>query len=280
MRCAWLCATGAVLGCGGGGSSSDAGTADTGMPDTGTPDTETRDAEMPDTGALDTGLPDPGPHSLTLAATSDTFINSGNPDNNNGASLSIYAGVDGHGGVMRGLILFTLPMELRGLATVTSVELKMTLRAFGNGTPGPEVVESLHAIGESWTQGNGSGDATSTFTVGERCDDPVTGATWNAPNCANGAGGWVLPGGTVAATASGQADTTGVGLGGQVVWSSTAPGNAAMLTDVQSWLDAPSGNDGWRISSSDETTPSTGKRFYSTEAGGAVVPTLTIVYTQ
>jgi hypothetical protein len=215
-------------------------------------------------------------------ATSDTFINSGNPDNNNGASPSVYAGVDGHGGVMRGLIQFTLPVDLGGLATVTNVELKMTLRAFGNGTAGPEVVESLYAVGERWMQGNGSGNVMTMNTVGEPCGGTVMGATWNEPNCAggNGMGAWASPGGSVAATVSGQAVTTGVGVGGQVVWSSATPGNAAMITDVQGWLDAPSGNNGWRISSSDETTPSTGKRFYSTEAGGAVVPTLTIVYTR
>jgi hypothetical protein len=52
-----------------------------------------------------------------------------------------------------------------------------------------------------------------------------------------------------------------------------------MIADVQSWIDAPGGNHGWRISSSDETTSSAAQRFYSAEAGGTTAPALTIVYT-
>jgi len=48
---------------------------------------------------------------------------------------------------------------------------------------------------------------------------------------------------------------------------------------VQSWIDSPGGNHGWRLTSSDEIAMAAAKRFYSSEAGGMTVPTLTIAYT-
>jgi hypothetical protein len=50
-----------------------------------------------------------------------------------------------------------------------------------------------------------------------------------------------------------------------------------MLDDVQSWIDAPAGNDGWEIASSTEGDPSEAQRFYSTEAG-ASAPSLSVTY--
>jgi len=77
----------------------------------------------------------------------------------------------------------------------------------------------------------------------------------------------------VAATLSGSASTTGVPIGGQVSWIS-----AGMNADVQSWIDAPGDNHGWRISSSTEglAFPSE-QRFYSTESGLSA-PNLAISY--
>ena len=179
---------------------------------------------------------------------------------------------------MRGLLRFALPASLEG-ATVTGVKLEMTVRMLGNAAAGPGAVESLQAVGESWVEGNGIGDAMMTFVVGEPCGDTVSGATWNQPSCAAGTTTtWSTPGGTAAAAVSGRADTTGVPLEGQVVWDSEAAGNGGMIGDVQSWIDTPHGNYGWRISSSDETTPSAAQRFYSAEAGAGTTPALTIVY--
>jgi hypothetical protein len=217
---------------------------------------------------------------MNLAPSDDTFINSGNPDNNNGASMWMFAGVDGHSGVMRGLIRFAMPAALQGHATVVSAKLTLTLIAFGNGTIGPDhLTVSLNAVTEPWVQGNGVGDTAMTFTVGQMCGDTVSGATWNQPSCAAGTTAtWTTAGGTVAAAPSGQVDTTGIAAGEAVVWDSAAAGNGGMVADVQSWIDTPTGNDGWRFTSSDETTAAAGKRFATTEYGGTAVPMLTIVY--
>jgi hypothetical protein len=220
----------------------------------------------------------PGPQSQSFVATDDTFINSSNPDNNNGASPSIYSGVDGRGGVMRGLVRFALPAALQGSATVSSVQLRMTVVALGNGNAGRGVAR-LQAVSESWVEGNGIGSAQMMFTVGEPCGASVSGATWNQPRCAAGtATTWSSPGGAVVPTVSGQVDMTGVPVGGQVIWDSAATGNSAMSTDVQSWIDSPSGNNGWRISSADEMTLSAAQRFDAAEGGASTAPSLTIVY--
>jgi hypothetical protein len=210
-----------------------------------------------------------------VAPSDDTFINQGNPSNNNGATLSIFTGTDGHGGIMRGLVRFGMPGGLQGRVTVTGVQLTMTAQALGNGAAGADAVESLQAVTQAWVQGNGIGDAPSSFTVGQVCGGSISGATWNQANCTTGTS-WTTAGGTVAAAVSGQASTAGVPIGGQVVWSSAA--NARMSQDVQGWIDDPTSNHGWRIASSTEGETALAQRFFSSEAGSSA-PSLAISYT-
>jgi len=97
---------------------------------------------------------------------------------------------------------------------------------------------------------------------------------------------WTTPGGTVAPTVSGRADTTGVAADGPVLWDAATSGNARMIADVQGWIDTPSGNHGWRITASDETTGGSAQRFYAAEAGSTpgstaastTAPTLVVTY--
>jgi hypothetical protein len=209
-----------------------------------------------------------------LAPSDDTFINSGNPNNNNGGSTSVFIGGDGHGGAMRTLIRFAMPPGFQGRATVTGVQLRLTIRQLPNGTIGPGAVDTLAALTEPWVQGNGTGEAPSSYTVGLLCSGTVTGATWNQTNCTT-ATAWTSPGGTVATSPSGQVDTTGVPAGAAVVWDSGS--NPGMTADVQSWIDAPAGNNGWRITSSVENVAASTQRFFSTEFGTSA-PTLTVTY--
>jgi hypothetical protein len=209
-----------------------------------------------------------------LAPSDDTFINQGHLGNNNGASLSIFTGTDGHNGNMRGLIRFGMPAGLQGRVTVTGVQLTMTVQELGDGTSGTPAIESLQAVTEAWAQGNGIGNSVMSFTVGQPCGGPVSGATWNQPNCALPAG-WATPGGTVVAAVSAQADTTGVPTGGQVVWSSAS--GPQLNADIQGWIDNPTSNHGWRITSSTEDNGGRAQRFVSSEAG-ATPPTLAVTY--
>jgi hypothetical protein len=212
--------------------------------------------------------------SQTLTPSDDTFINAGNPTNNNGASASVFTGTDGHGGIMRGLVQFVMPPGLQGRVVVTGAELTMTVQALGDGSAGTAAIESLRALTEPWVQGNGLGDAPSSFTVGQPCGGSIAGATWTEPNCPTSAP-WTTAGGTVASAVSGQADTTGLSIGTRVSWASSS--NPAMTADVQGWIDNPGSNHGWRISSSTEGATAQAQRFFSNEAG-TTGPRLQISY--
>ena len=92
------------------------------------------------------------------------------------------------------------------------------------------------------------------------------------PDCAGGtdwAGGAVA--GAVSATASVPA-----ALEATVTWDSADSGNAGLVADLQSWIDTPAGNHGWRITSSTETGGGA-QRFYAREVAGKG-PALTISY--
>jgi hypothetical protein len=207
---------------------------------------------------------------LALAPAADTFLNSAFPDNNDGASLSIYTGKNGQGGLMRGLIRFDLPAGLQGRVTVSRVVLTMVTRGTGLGdavAPTP-ATESLEPVAAAWAEGSGFGDGTTSNTVGQPC--AAHGATWNDPDCASGVawagGGALAPSGT--ASVPGAVETP-------VVWDSDQ-GGAGMTADVQSWIDTPDANHGWLIASSTESgTAGQAQRFHSREAAGEA-PTLVV----
>ena len=201
-----------------------------------------------------------------LAPSDDTFINSANPNNNNGGSASIYTGKSGQGGLMRGLIRFGMPTSLAGRVTVSNVQLNLTTRAVGSGAPGTAATDSLFAITQAWVQGNGVGNAQTLFTVGQAC---TVGATWiqaSSPGT-----NWTPLGGAVVGASSASASVPAA-TGALVTWS--APG---MSADVQGWIDTPATNHGWRISSSTEVVSGQAQRFYSSESGTSV-PSLAITY--
>jgi MYXO-CTERM domain-containing protein len=198
--------------------------------------------------------------SLAVPATDDTFINSSSPDNNNGKSTSIYTGRNGMDGMMRGLLRFTMP-ALQGRAMVTSAELRMTTRGTGTGEAQPPTAATLQleAIGAPWVSGNGIGNSQMSFTVGQPCGGGVVGATWNDADCAAPTP-WTTPGGSVAGSVRATADVPAT-IGAVVSWASTA----AMVSDVQSWIDDPASNHGWLVRSSTESTMGA-QRFSSGEA--------------
>jgi hypothetical protein len=213
-----------------------------------------------------------GMATMGMAASADTFINSGNPNNNNGASTSLSVGVDEGGGVMRALVRFDIPAAMAG-AAVSSVSLALTMRASSGF-----VYLHVKAVNESWTEGNGSGDALMMSTVGQACGGTVSGATWNQPSCTGGtATPWATPGGSVATTSSGQHDSNTGGVDIPVSLSSSDQINAGLVADVQRWIDDPSSNHGWRISAALETG-TWSQTFYSREADGTKGPKLTVTY--
>ncbi|HXU00432.1 MAG TPA: DNRLRE domain-containing protein [Polyangia bacterium] len=208
----------------------------------------------------------------TLATDTDTFINSSFPDNNNGASPSIYTGRNGQQGLMRGLVRFALPSGLQGRVLVSRARLTLITRGTGatEDVPPTAATLSLQALTTSWSEGVGSGNAMTMFTVGQACGS--TGATWNQPNCV---GGTAWGGGAVANAVSGTADVPAM-LEASVTWDS-ASGGVGMIADVQNWSDDPDNNHGWRLTSSTEGSLGA-QKFYSSEEAGGKGPSLLVDY--
>ncbi len=197
-------------------------------------------------------------------ASADTFINSAFPDNNDGTSPSLYTGENGKGGAMRALVKFDLPAAWPGHVTVTRAVLTMVTRGTGltETMPPTAATASLQALTVAWTEGTGFGDSTNSNTVGEACG--TTGATWNQPDCA---GGTPWTGGAASSAVSGTAAVPAA-LETTVTWDSDTAGNAGMVADVQSWIDGPTNNQGWRIASTSEGTMGEAQRFYAREVAG------------
>lgn len=206
---------------------------------------------------------------LVLAPAGDSFINSAVPNNNDGASFSLFTGTNGQSGIMRGLVRFATPASLQSRVTVSGVQLTMTTQLFPNGNVGTASTETLRALTEDWIEGNGSGDSQGNYVVGQPCGSAL-GVTWNQRDCI-AAIPWATAGGSVSGSVSASASVPAAG-GATVTWFS--PG---MIGDVQSWIDTPSSNHGWRISSSTEGSAGQAQRFVSKE-GGAGAPSLSITY--
>ena len=208
---------------------------------------------------------------INLELAADTFINSASPSNNNGHSYSIFTGTNGMGGLMRGLVQFTMPAQLQGRVTVSSVQFGLTTQLFPGGNTGTAAIAQLRAISEGWIEGNGFGNTQGTYVVGEACGGGIFGATWDRPNCIGGTF-WAAAGATVSASLSGSVSVPASG-GTPVVW----PSQPGMIGDVQNWIDTPSSNHGWRISTSTEGISGQAQRFVSKE-GEAGAPSLVFTY--
>ena len=204
-----------------------------------------------------------GAATQTIPASADTFINSLSPDNNNGATLSLFTGREGRGGMMRGLIRFDLPAALAGRVAVTNSLMSLTTQADNRNQPPAAATLAVHPLSVGWSEGNGAGNSVGTFVVGQTCTG--TGATWNRPQCTTGT--WPAP-----ATPSASATVPAI-TGAVVTWSS-----AAMNADVQQWIDTPSSYNGWLITSSTEAGSNAQiQRFASSEAATGF-PSLAITY--
>jgi hypothetical protein len=216
----------------------------------------------------------------TFNAAGDTAINSTQAANNVGSSIAMFTGRHGGNGFTRGLVKFNVS-GLAGAAVVTSVQLFMTNGGIGStlaGTPIAGTV-SIHPRTENWTEGTGVtdvvGPAPGGWMTGQACTAVGNGATWNSPTCTGG--GW---GGLAGASASVAVPNT---ANNRLTWGSTA----AMVSDVQSWINGTTGS--WMLVSSTEFTPNgtggflTGQvqRFVTTNDVGnsANWPVLVVNYT-
>jgi spore coat protein A len=172
------------------------------------------------------------------------------PNNSSGACDSIFSGmidVATLDGARRALMQFDIAGSIPANSTITSVTLNMSV------TRGSNHVDStftLHKLNAAWVEGiEGCG-----ARGGGQGEPSTGGVTWTT-----------MPGNDSLASGSTLINNT------TPAWTSTA----AMVSDVQGWLDSPGTNYGWVVIG-DETTKTTTRRFDSRE--GASPPQLVVEF--
>ncbi len=199
---------------------------------------------------------------IMLGASKDnTLINNttGNVSNGEGP---LFAGLTGGAGpgALRALIAFDVASEIPAGATITDVQLTLTILQAGNGSN----LESygLHRVEQDWGEGK------SFASGGNGAPSEKSDATWIHTFHDNSF--WTNPGGDFQGTPSA---TETIGVSGPVTWSSTSD----LVADVQNWLDAPSSNFGWLLIG-DEIRSTAARKFGSRESTSGV-PELAITFT-
>ncbi|MEK6644012.1 MAG: multicopper oxidase domain-containing protein [Planctomycetota bacterium] len=192
--------------------------------------------------------------SVALNPVKDNTIYSEANNLSNGVGSYIFAGKTNGGNVRRALIAFNVAGAVPAGSTINSVtlDLYMSRTQAGNQTV------SLHRISADWGEGTSNADQ----QEGNGTNATDNDATWayrffvvsNPPSSP----AWTNAGGDYAGTSS--ASTT-VGGSGSYTWTSTS----ALVSDVQGWLNSPSGNFGWIVIGNEGPNQTT-KRFESRTA--------------
>lgn len=191
----------------------------------------------------------------------NTIYEEGDFSNGQGANLFAGRTAANRDALRRALLQFSVSPTIPSGVTIESVSLELSMNRTITGSQ----AMTLHKVTQDW--GEGASDASGQEGGGTQA---LTGdATW-AHTFFSGQS-WNSPGGDFVSTASA---TTNVGGNGKYTWS-----GAAMVADVQSWVDDPSSNFGWILIGLESTNSA--KRFasrHSTLSGDR--PLLTITYSE
>ena len=182
----------------------------------------------------------------------DDFEN--NVNNSNGAGPAMFAGTNGMDSPRRGLLDFAIAGNIPAGSSITSVQLTLFLAQVAGADATPRTID-LNALTANWgegTTGMGSGVGGSGQGFAANPGD----ATWNAAFFPGTL--WASAGATFAALASASTLVSQT-INGAYVWSSTA----ALVGDVQQWLDSPVSNFGWALVNADEMTATDFRAFYT-----------------
>jgi hypothetical protein len=193
--------------------------------------------------------------SVTISPTQDNSIYS-ESINSNGLG-DLYSGNTCSGNQRRAFLQFDITANVPVGATITSVQLDLNCNNVSVGASSDDY--TLHAVNLAWGEGTSNGGGTGAVAV-------APDATWI--DAMFGTSTWTAPGGDFNAAS---ATTTLPALTGAYAWTSPL-----MISDVQSWLDAPASNFGWVLIGNESTT-CTARRFGSKDQGTA--PQLIINYT-
>jgi hypothetical protein len=195
---------------------------------------------------------------VTILASKDNSIFESDSNASAGGAPGIHSGTNGMGSRRRGLIAFNVADVVPAGSVITSAQLTMYL---GNTSTANAATIGLHKITKDWGEGTaGSLSVLISGGGGGFAADPGD-ATWSHAKL--GSIAWTNPGATgdfnAAATASsivtGPIDTA-------FTWQSSA----ALVSDVQGWLNSPATNYGWALVNADEPTNRSLKAFYSRSA--------------
>jgi FtsP/CotA-like multicopper oxidase with cupredoxin domain len=213
-------------------------------------------------GDLTTCTPSPcGYEVATLNPVQDNTMYASSGTLSNGAGEYLFVGRVSASGVKRALLQFDIAGTIPAGATVTNATLQMEASLVNGGTTNVNV----HKVLAQW--GEGTSDASGDESTGAAAT--TNDATWTHrlyPGTT-----WTTVGGDYDGSASATAAVTGTGT---YLWTS-----ASLISDVQSWLDAPSGNYGWAVIGVE--SGNTQKRFDSRQfvANPAQRPKLIVTYT-
>jgi len=197
---------------------------------------------------------------LTFNGLKDNTLYSESSSLSNGKGSWVFAGVNAQGDARRAVIQFDVDAIPPG-STIVSVTLTM----FMSMTIAPATNVEMHRLTESW--GEGSSNAPGGEGAGTAA---ATGdATWQHRffNTVD----WATPGGDFDPSASAVQSVDGTGF---YTWGS----NAALVADVQGWIDVPGSNTGW-ILIGDESAGGTAKRFDSCNNTLGSPPVLVVKFT-
>lgn len=213
---------------------------------------------------------------ITIGASQDGTIYSNHVERGSGGGNALIVGTNGRDDPRRALITFDVASHVPAGAIIQDVKLTMVM---GQLPTEPEEISTveLHRLTTSWGEGttqqqNPPND--SFGGMGQGAPAHAGDVTWIARFWGASPTPWTTPGGDFAAAVSGSA-AIGLPIDVPYSWESTA----AMVGDVQDWLDNPASNNGWILKNVDETSMSTFRVFYSRQtATAALRPQLSITY--
>lgn len=195
---------------------------------------------------------------ITVQPVADTSIFSLTPDNNWGGATFFNGGTAGNLGINRALLRFDLGGAVPPGSTILSATLTVEMvRVPVSGRQNS--IFDLHRMNVSWGEGTQAPVPPQDVGLPARPGE----ATWN--NRFGNAAPWGRPGGLpgvdfVAAPSSSSYVSS---LGDPIEFGSTAE----LVGDVQFWVNNPSQNFGWMLSSQQEDVAKTARSFASRESG-------------
>jgi hypothetical protein len=188
---------------------------------------------------------------VTIEASQDnTLYESSQGPLSNGAGGALYTGMTASNGRRRAVVAFKDLAALPAGAQIQSVKFHIRV----NKASSPETLTRLHRLQADWGEAGSNAPGQGGGGTGAEPGD----ATWNHRFFDNLT--WNSPGGDFAATAS--AETT-LNLAADYTFGSTA----AMIADVQAWIDNPSSNFGWILIAGENTQSA--RRILSRESSFA-----------